>query len=183
MPSPSPEQVVDIVLNRRQVYNLDTDSRIREAVNCLTARALFELLARLDDHSPDFPSHLSTLLRELPVEGISGMIGFHTGDLPSAVEHPEIPELHEKPSEHYLRLVFSDEQAAFYQFHLFPNLDVGYVCSASQKRAGAVQHLRIQLSRTEALQTFIESCRSNPHLLRVEQSTSEEFEGAPSNGV
>lgn len=183
MPHPSPEQIADIVLSRRQVYDLDTDSRIRQAANRLTARALFELLARLDDQSPDFASHLSTLLHKLPVEEPSFMIGFDTGDLPTAAGQPDIPKLPEEPSEHYLQLVFRDEKAAYYQFHLFPDLDADYVCGAARKRAGAVQHLCIELSRPEALQAFIESCRFNPHLLRIEQSTAEEFRRAPSNGV
>jgi hypothetical protein len=183
MPHPSPEQIADIVLNRRRVYDLDTDSHIRQAANRLTARALFELLARLNDQSPDFATHLSALLHEFPGEGPSCMIGFDTGDLPTADEQPDIPEPPEEPSEHYLRLVFRDEQAAYYQFHLFPDLDADYVCGASRKRAGAVQHLRLELSRPEALQDFIESCRCNPHFLRVEQSTADEFHRAPSNGV
>jgi hypothetical protein len=183
MPHPSPDQIADIVLNRRQVYDLDTDCCIREAANRLTAKALFELLARLDGKSPNFAAHLSGLLRELPVEGTSYMVGFDTGDLPTEDDQPDAPELPAEPSEHYLRLVFRDEQAAYYQFHLFPDLDADYVCGASRKRSGAVQHLRIELSRPDALQAFIESCRSNPHFLRVEQSTADEFHRAPSNGV
>ena len=49
MARPSPDQIADIVLKRRQVYGLDADSHIRQAANRLTARALFELLAPLDD--------------------------------------------------------------------------------------------------------------------------------------
>jgi hypothetical protein len=180
MPQPTPNQIADIVLDRSQVYDLDTDSHIRQAANRLTARALFELLARFDDQSPDFASQVSALLSVLPGESPSCLIGFDTGDIPSA---EDIPESADQPSEHYLRLVFHDEQAAYYQFHLFPDLDADYVLGASRKRAGAVQHLRITLSRPEALQTFIESCRSNPHFVRVEQSTPDEFHRAPSNGV
>jgi hypothetical protein len=183
MPQPTPEQIADIVLNRRQVYDLDTDRHIRQVSNRLTARALFELLARLDDQSPEFASHLSALLHESPGQGLSCLIGFATGDHPTADDESDTPEPPNEPSEHYLRLVFRDEQAAYYQFHLFPNLDADYVCGASRKRAGAVQHLRITLSRHEALQTFIESCRANPHFLRVEQSTADEFHRAPSNGI
>src|SRR5882724_4053524 len=122
MPQPTPEQIADIVLNRRPVYDLDTDSHIRQVANRLTARALFELLSRLDDQSPEFASRLTSLIRELPIEGVSCMIGFDTGDIPIADEQPDISEPPE-PGEHYLRLVFRDEQAAYYQFHLFPNLD------------------------------------------------------------
>ena len=110
MPQPTLEHIADIVLNRRQVYDLDTDSHIRQLANRLTARALFELLARTDDQSPDFASHLSALLRTVPVEGISCMIGFDSGDLPTGDDEPDTPEQPKQPSEHYLRLVFRDEQ-------------------------------------------------------------------------
>ena len=89
----------------------------------------------------------------------------------------------EEPTEVYLRLIFRNEDAAYYQFHLFPDLEADYVLGAARKRTGAVQHVRLALSRPEALQSFIESCRSNPHFLRVEQSTAEEFARAPSNGI
>ncbi len=183
MPHPSPEQIADIILNRRQVYDLDTDSRIRQAANRLTARALFELLAHLDDQSPDFATHLSALLHRFPGEKASHVIGFKTGALPTAHEQSPIPAPPKEPSEHYLRLVFRDELAAYYQFHLFPDLDAHYVCSTSRKRDGAVQHLRLTLSHPEALQVFIESCHSNPHFLRVEQSTADEFHRAASNAI
>jgi hypothetical protein len=183
MTRPSPDQIADIILNRRLVFDPDTDSRIREAANRLTARALFELFSRLDGGSPDFASHLSGLPRGLPEEGASYVVGFDTDDLPTEDDRPDAPEPPAEPSEHYLRLVFRDEQAAYYQFHLFPDLDADYVCGASRKRAGAVQHLRIELSRPEALAAFIESCRSNPHFVRAENSTADEFHRAPSNGV
>jgi len=57
-------------------------------------------------------------------------------------------------------MVFRDEDAAYYQFPLFPHLEAEYVLGAARKRAGAVQHLRLELSRSEALQSFIESCRT-----------------------
>jgi hypothetical protein len=179
MAQPSPEKIADIVLSRRQVYGLDADSHIRQAANRFTARALFELLAHLDDEAPDFAAQLSALLSELGCEEVSTLIGFATGDVPGAGT-PAQPEM---PTEYYLKLVFRDENAAYYQFPLFPNLNAEYVLGAARKRAGVVQHIRIELSRPGALQTFIESCRSNPHFLRVEESTADEFQRAPSNGI
>jgi hypothetical protein len=183
MANPSPERIADIVLNRRQVYDLDADSQIRQASNRLTARALFEILGRLDDESIDFASQLSGLLSEFPGEGVSYLIGFDTGDIPTTSSDTETPQRPEKPTEYYLRLIFQNEEAAYYQFPLFPSLEAGYVLGAARKRAGAVQHIRIELSHPEALQSFIESCRSNPHFLRVEESTSDEFQRAPSNAI
>ena len=181
MARPTPENIADIILSRRQVYDLDVDSSIRQAANRFTARALFEILAKLDDESADFPSQLSTLLSEFCGE-VTAVIGFDTGDVRIA-DGADTPKAPTKPSEHYLKLVFRDEDAAYYQFPLFPHLGADYLLGASRKRAGAVQHIRIELSRPEALQTFIESCRSNPHFLRVEKSTAGEFQRAPSNAI
>src|SRR5688500_15912366 len=47
------DDIADVVLNRRQVYSLDVDARIREVADRLSARAFFELLSRLD---PLFPN-------------------------------------------------------------------------------------------------------------------------------
>ena len=104
MPQPTPEHIADIVLNRRQVYDLDTDTHIRQLANRLIARALFELLARTDDQSPDFVSHLSTLLHETPGESLSCLIGFASRDFPTAAECPDAAEPPSEPTEHYLRL-------------------------------------------------------------------------------
>ena len=183
MAQPSPGKIVDIILSRRMVYGLDTDSTIRQAANVMSARALFEFLAGLDDESTDFGSQVSRLLSEFPSHEALYYIRFHTGDIPTTdVQAHAAPEA-DTPTEYYLRLVFSDEQAAYYQFPLFPNLEAEYVLGASRKRAGAVQHLRLELSRPEALQAFIESCRTNPHFLRIEESTPGEFERAASNAI
>lgn len=184
MAKPSPENIADIILSRRQVYGLDTDSQIRQAANRFTARALFELLSRLDDESPDFPIELTTFLSELGIgEGTTYLVGFDTGDTVKGEAESNIDPVPTKPTEHFLKLVFRNEDAAYYQFSLFPNLEADYVLGAARKRTGAVQHIRIELSRPEALQSFLESCRSNPHFLRVEESTADEFRDAPSNAV
>jgi hypothetical protein len=177
----SPDKIADIILGRRQVYDLNTDSHIRQIANRLTARALFELLARFDDESPDFGSHISAHLPGVGGEELYGLIGFDTGEN-QGVDPLETTEQPDESGDCYLKLVFCDEQAGYYQFPIFPDLSPDYVLGATRKRAGAVQHIRITLSRPQALQTFIESCRSNPHFVRVEESTADEFENAPSNG-
>ncbi len=183
MAQPSTEKIADIILNRRVVYGMDTDSHIRQAANRLTARALFELLGRLDDESADFATHLSALLTKFGGEEVTYLIGFNTDDTPAGDPDTDATPQPEKPAEFYLRLIFCDENAAYYQFPLFPHLEADYVLGAERKRAGAVQHLRLQLSRPEALQAFIESCRANPHFVGVEESTAEEFQRAPSNAM
>jgi hypothetical protein len=179
----STDQITDIILGRRQVFDFDTDSRIRHVANYLTARALFELLTRLDDESPEFSSQLSSILSESKTMSVTSLIGFHTGDVSPEDSDRDEPIQPENPKEYYLKLVFQNEDAAYYQFPLFPNLSESYVLGAARKRAGPVQHLQITLARPESLQTFIESCLSNPHFLRVEESTKDEFVRAPSNSI
>jgi hypothetical protein len=183
MARPTPDEIADIVFNRRQVYSLDTDSLIRQAANRLTARALFELLGRLDVKAVDFASHLSGVLSKFGPGEVAFLIGFDTGDVPTAAPPAEVSQEAAQPTEYYLKLVFRDEKAAYYQFNLFPDLNADYVLGAARKRAGAVQYIRLELSRPAALQKFIESCRSNPHFLRVEESTADEFQRAPSNAI
>ncbi|HEY1172743.1 MAG TPA: hypothetical protein VGH19_15355 [Verrucomicrobiae bacterium] len=182
----SPDQIADIILSRRSVYGLDTDSRIRQVANQLTARALFELLAQLDDQASDFPLQLSTLLLELGDDlhlKDKYLISFDTGNLPADAPEVTPPPAPEEPSVHYLKLIFQNEDAAYYQFHFFPDLETGYILGAARKRTGDAQHIRLELTHPSALQTFIESCRSNPHFLRVEESTAEQFRQAPSHGT
>jgi hypothetical protein len=174
--TPSPEQIVDIILGKREVYGLDVDSRIREAANQLTARAFFEVLARVDISAPDIGSVLSDAFPDCRSE-LAGVIGFATGQTRFA-DPTNFETAEGKAKQYCLKLIFSDEQAAFYQEPLFPDLDVDYVLGATSKRKGAVQHLRIPVSSAEALQTFMESCHANRFLVRVESSTEEEFERA-----
>src|SRR5689334_15811104 len=134
MPKPSPEKLADIILNRRPVYGLDTDSHVRHVANRITARLLFELLGSLDDASPDFASQLSSMLSAFPTQELSTLVGFDTGDVAVSDSDPKCAPRPGHPTEYYLRLVFRDESAAYYQFPLFPHLDADYVLGASRKR-------------------------------------------------
>jgi hypothetical protein len=181
MSQPSPNDIVDIILNRREVFGLDTDSRIRAASNCLTARAFFEVLTRVNMDAPDVASVLSEVFSAHASEPL-GMIAFDTVGTTKGARtdmEPQTGTAHEC----WLKLVFANEQAAYYQFPLFPDLDADYVLGATRKRTGAVQHIQLTLSNPEALQTFVESCQENPQLLRVEKSTAEEFDRSPSNAI
>ena len=182
MGHPTPEKIAAIMFGEHPVYGLDADSRIRECANRMTARALFEALKRMDDEDPEFPAQLESILSTMPFAETTFIIGFDTGEVPTADEAPSTPAAAD-PQEFYLKLVFRDESAAYYQFPLFPDLSASYVNGASRKRAGTVQHLHISLNGPEALQHFIQSCRTNPHFLRVEESTAQEFHNAPSNAI
>jgi hypothetical protein len=63
MLSHSFDDIADVILNRRRVYSLDVDARIREAADRLNARAFFELLSRLDDRQAGFGETLADLCR------------------------------------------------------------------------------------------------------------------------
>jgi hypothetical protein len=86
-------------------------------------------------------------------------------------------------AEYYLRLVFRNEDAAYYQFALFPNTDRDYIVCAGRKRAGDAQYIRLELTEARFLKSFIEECRRNPHFLRVEECSAEDFRDAPSHAV
>jgi hypothetical protein len=185
MARPSPERIVEIVQGRRTVYDLDTDSRIREAANGISALALMKCLERMDEDAPDFRKRIAEELSSLWRGGPSQLVSWDTGQWDSAKLEGDAPveEEPEQPSEHFLRLVFSSPEAAYFQFPLFPTLEEDFICGAARKREGAVQHLRLELRSPGYLQVFIESLRSNPHFERVEESTEEEFWKAPSHGI
>ena len=181
MLSHSFDDIAEVVLNRKQVYSLDVDARIRDAADRLSARAFFELLSRLDDREASFGETLGELCRDVFKEE-SYVIGFDDGTVKS-VESDVAPEDPVAGAQYYLRLVFRNEDAAYYQYALFPNMDRDYIVGGARKRSGDSQYLRLDLTEGRFLQTFIEECRQNPHFVRVEECTEKEFWAAPSNAV
>ena len=103
---------------RRVIYGFDLDSRIRQAANRMTARALFAAVAQVDDESPGFADELIQLFDEVESWGPHCLMGFDTGDFPSAEEQDDSPPPAAAPVEYYLKLIFRNEDAAYYQFHL-----------------------------------------------------------------
>ncbi|MGV3531742.1 MAG: hypothetical protein ACO1QR_05180 [Chthoniobacteraceae bacterium] len=173
------------VIEGETVFGLESDSRIRQAANQMSALALLSLFKTFETAESEWSSRLAEMLSEVPTTDPTYLIGFDIGQWEGlGAEEPEEPsEYPDDPSVHYLKLRFRNEDAAYYQFHLFPVLDEPYVMGAARKREGACQHLRIDLARPELLQAFIENLRRNPHLLAVEESSEEEFLRAPSNAV
>lgn len=127
-------------------------------------------------NAPDIGFALSDAFSEFRSE-LMGVIGFATPQAKMAGP-TDFETADEKAKTYCLKLIFRDEQAAFYQEPLFPDLDADYVIGATSKSKGAVKHLRVTLSSADALQTFMESLHANPFLLCVESSTDEEFERA-----
>jgi hypothetical protein len=181
MLSRSFDDIADVVLNRKQVYSLDVDARLRDAADRLSARAFFELLSRLDDRKASFGETLGDLCRDVFKEE-TYVIGFGER-IENTAESDVVPEDPVCGAVHYLRMVFVNADAAYYQYPLFPNMDRDYIVGGARKRAGDCQYVRLELTEGRFLQTFIEECRQNPHFVRVEECSEKEFWAAPSNGV
>ncbi len=186
--TPDPATLREIIMERSGHYGLDVDSRLRTAANRLTARAFHELLARLDDTSEDFVKGLDSVLADFPVYGPDILIGFDDGSTPSLLgtiqgEYANSIGTTYEPTLYWLKLVFTDEAACYYQFPLFPDLHQEAVISASRKRLANTQLLRIEFDRPGGLQTFTEKCRENPFLMYIAESSPEEFHAATSEAA
>ena len=82
----------------------------------------------------------------------------------------------------HIRIQFRDEQAAYYQYHVFPP-DLDYITGWSRKREGASQLLILHLHSRKHLEDFIAVCRRNPHFVSIEEISEEEFWKAQSHAV
>ena len=184
MLSRSFDDIAEVVLGKKRVYLLDVDARIREVADRLTARAFFELLSRLDDRDERFGETLADLCRDVFKEETyvigfdERVVEFDDSEVDEAAGGEKIAE-----AVYYLRLLFVNADAAYYQFPLFPDLDRDYIVCAGRKKSGLSQYMRLELTEARFLQTFIEECRQNPHFVRVEECSAEEFRDAPSNAV
>jgi hypothetical protein len=173
------------VIAGESVFGMDADSRIRQAANCMSARLMVELFNRCDDSKPDWGIEFAESLSEFALGDPCALIGFDDGRWQGreGVDGEELPPIPEANFSYYLKLVFRNEDTAYYQFPLFPSMDEPFLAGGARKREGEFQHVRVDLSRPDDLQLFIEGLRSNPHLLAVEESTEEIFGAAPSHGV
>ena len=168
------------------VYDIDTDSLMRDCANSMSALALFGLLGRLDDDAPDFGDKFREQVKELNIGGASYLISFNDGkwdDLPQE-ERGDLEEEVEtlSSSEHYLKLIWVSDEAAYFAFSMLNYLDAPYIRGSSRKRENNVHHLRVELDSTESLDKFIASLRG-PFFVKVEESTEEIFNKAPSHAV
>lgn len=181
MLSRSFDDIAGVVIGKKRVYSLDLDSRIREVADRLTARAFFEFLSRLDDREANFGEELAEFCRNV-LKDESYLLGFDDGT--RVFEESEVvPEEPVCGATLFLRLVFVNADAAYYQYPLFPNMDRVYIVGGARKRAGDSQYVRLELTEGRFLQKFIEECRGNPHFVRIEECTEKEFWAAPSNAV
>ncbi len=184
MLTPDPSELFRL-LSGEQVFGRDTDSKILQAANEVSARAMFEMFRRCDASRNGWAAEFGDELMEIATGDPSVLIGFDDGRRQGLDSDGEdLPEDDSSmASDFYLRLEFTDEDASYYQFHLFPPLDEPFIQGASRKREGACQHLMVTLARPNDLQVFIQHLRSNPHLKEVHDSTAEVFHAAPSHAI
>ena len=152
-------KLIDSILGK-STFGFDLDTRIRQAANEMTALALFETFDQVDISKEGWEKGFIQELNEITTGDPSILIGFDDGrreGLESSGEGNEFLEEADEPENEfsqYLKLKFTDEDAAYYQFHLFPPLDEPFVIGACRKRAGDTQFLRIDLTDEQHLQTF-----------------------------
>jgi hypothetical protein len=182
MPKPDLSLLIQI-LNGEQVFDRDTDSRILQAANEVSARLFVEFLEKCDTSAPTWAKEFADQLMEIRSGDPSILVGFDDGrwqGLESGDGEPESNAAAKTSSEFYLRLEFTDADACYYQFHLFPAFDEPFIESAVRKRSDQFQFLKVTLAHPDDLQVFIQNLRGNPHLRYVHDSTEEEFNRAPS---
>lgn len=167
------------------VYDIDTDSLIRECANNMSALALFGVLSRMDDAAPDFGDQLRERMKELNVFGPSYLISFNDGrwdGLKAETSDAEEELGASSRFECFLKLIWMSDEAAYFAFSFVDYLSAPYVHGASRKREGNMHHVRLELDSPECLNKFIESLRG-PFFVKVEESSEEIFWKAPSHAV
>lgn len=184
MPSPDPDLLIRLFAGE-SVFDRDTDSKILQASNEMSARALFEMFQRFDTGSDGWEKEFADALKEISHGDPSVLIGFDDGrwlGLPSGEDEPDLTETDES-SEYYLRLEFTDEEACYYLFDFIPRFDEPFVLGGGQKREGKNKFVQVTLPKQEYLQVFIQNLRVSHFLLGVHDSSLEEFAAAKSHRI
>ncbi|MGB0582564.1 MAG: hypothetical protein ACPGVU_23005 [Limisphaerales bacterium] len=184
MTSPDPKLLCR-VLGGAAVFDRDTDSKILQAANGMSARAMFELFKRCDTKQKGWELGFAAALMEMTTGDPSILIGFDDGRTQGLeADEADLPEdMSETSADYYLKIEFTDADACYYQFHLFPAFDEPFIEGAARKREDRFQHVLVTLAHPDDLQVFIQNLRRNPHLRRVHDSSLEEFNDAPSQAV
>ena len=183
MPAPDPTDLIRL-LSGESVFDRDTDSKILQVANEVSGRAMFELFHRCDTSEPNWACEFADELMEISTGDPCSLIGFDDGRWQGLEgDEDEIPEEPQNPVEHFLRLEFTDTEACFYQFHLFPSFNEPFIHEVARKRANESQFVRISLTHRDDLQVFIQNLRGNPHLVKVHDSSPDEFRRAPSHAM
>jgi hypothetical protein len=82
------------------------------------------------------------------------------------------------------RITFQNEDAAFYQFHVFPPVvHIPWVSGWARKRNASAQLILVELQEEEDRDRFLELCCENPHVLKIEEISEDEFTATPSQAI
>ena len=82
------------------------------------------------------------------------------------------------------RITFQNEEAAFYQFHVFPPVVyLPWVSGWARKRNASSQLILVELKGDNDRDRFLELCCENPHVLKIEEISEDEFTASPSHTI
>jgi hypothetical protein len=82
------------------------------------------------------------------------------------------------------RITFQNEDAAFYQFHVFPPVvHIPWVSGWARKRNASSQLILVELTEEDDRDRFLELCCENPHVLKIEEISEDEFTATPSQAI
>ncbi|MDB6076837.1 MAG: hypothetical protein JWO82_584 [Akkermansiaceae bacterium] len=179
MPNPDPSLLAR-VLSGERVFDLDTDTRILQASNEMSARLLFELFQRADLSSSEGAAKFAEGLQKYSGGDPVALIGFNDGrwqgrEAGADAESSPPGEPASSSPDYYLRLEFVSSEACFYQSPLFPSFKEPFVGEYSRRSQAQFQYVRLAVSRPEDLQRFIANLRENPFLLHIHESSEQEF--------
>ena len=117
---------------------------------------------------------------------------FHSSTLPAFQPSSTIPPLrlldgtftYTPMSRFCFRITFQNEDAAFYQFDVFPPVvHIPWVSGWARKRNATTQLILVELRQDDDRDRFLEICCENPHVLKIEEISEEEFTATPSNAI
>ena len=183
MKTPNPTQLIQVLCGE-EVFGRDIDSKISQGANEVSGRLMFELFNKCDTNKADWAPTFANDLLELTTGDPSVLISLDDGrwqDLDEEDVPP--PEDSLTATDYYLKLEFSNTDACYYQFQLFPMFDEPFICGSVRKREDQFQHLMVTLSHPDKLQIFLQNLRKNPHLRHVHNSSESKFNQAPSHSV
>jgi hypothetical protein len=85
---------------------------------------------------------------------------------------------------HCFRITFQNEQAAYYQFHVFPPVvHLPWVSGWARKHDTNTQLVLVELAEEGDRDRFLEMCCENPQVLKIEEISEDEFTYAPSHDI
>ena len=171
MAESKPEKLFAI-LNGEKRYGARVDNALRRIASHTTGDYLVKWFNSLNDESPTF--------RKLVIE--------HAKITSSESHVAQIADRGLSDSgqgRRGVRIRFKSDEAAYYQFHVFPPSSPSpeAFSQSSRKRSGCSQLILFVPQPDFGLSAFVELCQANPHVLSVEEIAESEFWSAPSDSV